>query len=89
VTATQAKLLWAAGMFAAAYFTRAKKTPAAPTPTANVELGVPTVDGVYDGVYWSKRGTVAAPDNPADDPTMRDLIDESNGVIAANGGYPP
>lgn len=87
MTATQAKLLWAGGMLAVAWFFREKKTPDA---SGTVELGVPTVDGVYgNDVYWSKRGTVAPPDdNPAEDPTMRDLIDQSNAAIRAAGGYP-
>lgn len=66
MSATQAKLLWAAGMFAAAWLFREKKTPPA-TPSANVELGVPTVNGVLDAPYYSKRGTVAEPDDTGED----------------------
>ncbi len=65
MTATQAKLLWAGAMLLVAWIFQEKKAP--PTPTADVELGVPTVNGVLDAPYYSKRGTVAAPDDTSGD----------------------
>jgi hypothetical protein len=64
MTATQARLLWAGGMLIVAWLFQEKKAPAA--ATGDVLLGVPTVNGVLDAPYYSKRGTVAAPDDTGD-----------------------
>lgn len=89
MTATQAKLVWAGVMLGIAWLFQEKR-PAPNPATGDVELGVPTVDGIFDGIYYSPHGTVAAPDDPdpATDSVMRGLIDESNAAIAAAGGPP-
>jgi hypothetical protein len=66
MTATQAKLLWAGAMLLVAWIFQEKKAPAA-AATGDVLLGVPIVNGVPDAPYYSKRGTVAAPDDNAAD----------------------
>lgn len=62
-------------------------------PAGTVELGVPTVDGVYgNDIYYSAGpggpgvATVspANTNNPATNPRMRELIDRSNAAIVAD-----
>jgi CO dehydrogenase/acetyl-CoA synthase alpha subunit len=68
VTLTKAKLLWAGAMILVAWLFQEKKAPAA--ATGDVLLGVPIVNGVPDAPYYSKRGTVAAPDDTTGDPNQ-------------------
>ncbi len=63
-------------------------------PTGTVELGVPTLNGIYGAdVYYSDHYVAGGggpaqpaipPVNPAVDPRMRELIDQSNAAIAAD-----
>jgi hypothetical protein len=84
MTATQAKLIWAGATILIAWWFTDKPR------TASVELGVGTVNGVYgNDIYYSAHGVIApTADNPAEDPEMRRLIDQSNAAIAAAGGTP-
>jgi hypothetical protein len=83
VSATQAKLIAAGALALAAYLFRDR------IAAGNVELGVPTVDGVYGGYYLTphvdanadgsvSRGELAA------DARMAALIAQSNAAIAAD-----
>jgi hypothetical protein len=86
MTLTQAKLLTAAGMLLAAWFFRDRPTIDA---KGGVELGVPTVDGVYGGYYLTPHvdanadGSVSRGEL-ATDPRMAELIARSNAAIAAD-----
>lgn len=53
----------------------------------DVELGVGTVDGAYGGDYQTLPNKTAAKvdtANPAIDPAMREVIDRSNRILAAD-----
>ena len=89
MTAMQWKIfLYGGAALVAWWFTNRK------TPTGTVELGVPTLNGIYGAdTYYSDHyvaggggpGQPAIPPvNPAVDARMRQLIDESNAAIAAN-----
>lgn len=89
MTAVQWKLVIYGGLaFVAWWFTKKPKDP-----TGTVELGVPTLNGIYGAdTYYSDHyvagpgGSAAQaipPVNPAVDPRMRALIDQSNAAIAA------
>jgi hypothetical protein len=54
--------------------------------TGNVELGVGTIDGEYGrDYYFVNRPPAPTPDNPAVDPKMHELIEQSNLFIAQEG----
>jgi hypothetical protein len=86
VTALQIKLAVYGGLalFALWFTTRPRQ------PTASVELGVGTVDGVYgNDIYYSAGPggpgvNTPGPANPAVNNEMRALIDRSNAAIAAD-----
>lgn len=77
MTPTQIKLL-IAGAVALAGWLFGDKRP----PSGSVDLGVGTVDGVYGGDYTTPA-PAADPNNPAVDPTMHALVNQSNQAIAA------
>lgn len=82
MTPTQIKIAAAAAGLAIAWlFSRPR------APSGSVDLGIPTIDGIFGGGrlgngvdYYSTPAPT--PDNPAVDPTMRGLIDRSNRLIA-------
>lgn len=83
MTAAQAKLLAAGVLAVAAWLFRDR------IAAGDVELGVPTVDGVYGGYYLTPHvdansdGSVSRGEL-ATDPRMAALIAQSNAVIAAD-----
>jgi hypothetical protein len=85
VSATQAKLIAAGALALAAYLFRDR---VAPDAVGGVELGVPTVDGVYGGYYLTPHveagGDGTTRGALATDPTMAALIAQSNAAIAAD-----
>lgn len=92
MSATQAKLIAAGALALAAYLFRDRMAG------GDVELGVPTVDGVYGGYYLTPHvdansdGSISRGELPqnrfdqggATDPTMAALIAQSNAAIAAD-----
>lgn len=88
MTALQWKVALYGGAALAAYLLTRRKDP-----TGDVELGVPTLNGIYGAdTYYSEHYVAGGggpaqpaipPVNPAVDPRMRELIDQSNAAIAA------
>lgn len=86
MTVAQAKLAAAAALALAAWLFRDRIAAAA---AGDVELGVPTVNGVYGGFYLTPHvdanadGSISRGEL-ATDPTMAALIARSNAAIAAD-----
>jgi hypothetical protein len=89
MTALHWKIALYGGAAIAAWWLTSRRPP----PTGSVELGVPTLNGIYGAdTYYSDHyvaGGAGAPQpaippvNPAVNKEMRDLIDRSNAAIAA------
>jgi len=86
MTPTQIKLAVYAGMAIVAWL--CTRRAQAKDVHGDVELGVPTIDGVYGGGrlggfdYYTERPSGEPSTNPATNPEMRRLIDISNRAIA-------
>ncbi len=88
MTAAQWKFALYGGAALVAWWLTAKRKD----PTGDVELGVPTVNGIYGAdTYYSDHYVAGGggpaqpaipPVNPAVDARMRYLIDQSNALIA-------